>query len=150
MPTRTPPTTSSSLHRPMLLPDPQTTEWFVKASLRKNSISIKAHKVEEEECILSQKPGDISQAAGLWAGLSSRDTLTCRSGTVVSPRPRNTPPAWFLSKILINRNLYFHTALAVWICKCLFNAPKKPSTLSEHMALYKGSWNADTASLSPS
>lgn len=51
------------------------------------------------------------------------------------PSPRHAPPAWFLSKILINSNLYFHTALAVWICKCLFNAPETPSTLSKHMAL---------------
>lgn len=64
------------------------------------------------------------------------------------PSPCNAPPAWFLSKILINSNLYFHTALAVWICKCLFNAPETPSTLSKHMALYKGSriWNAGRAS----
>lgn len=88
--------------------------------------------------------GVLSRLAGL---SGRRNTLTCRSDRMVSPRPCDTPPAWFLSKILINRNSYFHIALAVWICKCLFNAPKTPSTLSEHMALYKGSWNADAASL---
>lgn len=79
-----------------------------------------------------------------------RSTLTCRSGRTVSPCPCSAPPTWFLSKIRINGNPYFHTALAVWICKCLFNAPTPPSTLSEHVALYKGSWDADTAWLSPS
>lgn len=66
------------------------------------------------------------------AGLPSRNTLICRSSITVSPCPCNTPPARFLSKILINSNPYFHTALTVWICKCLFNAPKTQHPFRAH------------------
>lgn len=68
----------------------------------------------------------------LQAGLSSRNTLTCRSGITISPCPCNTPPAWFLSKIVINSNPYLHTALAVWICNYLFNAPKTQHPFRAH------------------